>query len=222
MEMDTTEDAAGPGAETLEDIVAELRNCPKNTVLGGMVSLICDRLADRIEAAAKREKSAIAEDRKRSKYERLHECFWDKRAVQCVIRQMLDECEDLSGIDPVSANRMEYYANLLIGATSDGRSFGNAVGIREALELSYRIIHCAMVTGLINRDDANKAMDAYHAAHSAPARNCDRFGGNYVMLHTAWSDWTGSPSGHLPDGTAKMTFAAWLLAPAAERKGEEK
>jgi hypothetical protein len=57
------------------------------------------------------------------------------------------------------------------------------------------------------------------AALTSPARNCDRFGGDYKMLHTAWFDWTGSPSGHLPDGTAKMTFAAWLLAPTAERKG---
>lgn len=84
-------------------------------------------------AAEMRVEDAIAEDRKRLKYERLHECFWDKRAVQCVVRQMLDEREDLSSIDPVSANRMEYYANLLIGAASDGKSFGNAAAMREAL-----------------------------------------------------------------------------------------
>lgn len=77
---------------------------------------------------------ALAEDRKRSKYERLHECFWDKRAVQCVIRQMLDERDDLSSIDPVSANRMEYFANQLIGAARDGKSVGNTAAIREALE----------------------------------------------------------------------------------------
>ena len=41
--------------ETIADIVAELRRCPTNTALGGIVSLICNRLADRIEAAAKRE-----------------------------------------------------------------------------------------------------------------------------------------------------------------------
>ena len=49
-----------------------------------------------------------------------------------------------------------------------------------------------------------------------PARNCDRFGGDYKMLHTAWFDWTGSPSGHNEDGTPKMTFGEWLLAPAEE------
>ena len=50
---------------------------------------------------------------------------------------------------------------------------GNDAAMREALELCYRVIHCAMVTGVINRDDANKAMDAYHAALAAPPRNCD-------------------------------------------------
>ena len=44
-------------------------------------------------------------------------------------------------------------------------------------------------------------------------RNCDTFGGDFKMLHTAWFDWTGSPSGQNADGTAKMSFAEWLLAP---------
>ena len=50
---------------------------------------------------------------------------------------------------------------------------GNAAAMREALLLCYRVIHCAMVAGVINRDDANKAMDAYHAALAKPPRNCD-------------------------------------------------
>ena len=45
--------------------------------------------------------------------------------------------------------------------------------MREALTLCYRIIHCAMTAGVINRDDANKAMDAYHAALAKPYRACD-------------------------------------------------
>lgn len=47
-------------SETIADIVAELRRCPTNTVLGGMVSLICNRLADRIETAWKQERVEIA------------------------------------------------------------------------------------------------------------------------------------------------------------------
>jgi hypothetical protein len=58
-----------------------------------------------------------------------------------------------------------------------------------------------------------------NAALAAPARNCDLFSRSYKKLHTAWLDWLGSPSGHLPDGTAKMTFAAWLLAQAADKGG---
>ena len=47
------------GTEKIADIVAELRGCPTNTLLGGMVSLICNRLADRIEAAWKCEREEI-------------------------------------------------------------------------------------------------------------------------------------------------------------------
>lgn len=50
-----------------------------------------------------------------------------------------------------------------------------------------------------------------------PPRNCDRFGGDPKMLHTAWFDWSGSPSGCNPDGTVKLTFGEWLLA--TEKKG---
>ena len=56
-------------------------------------------------------------------------------------------------------------------------------------------------------------------ALSAPPRNCDRFGGDFKMLHTAWFDWTGSPSGQNPDGTVKLTFAEWLLAPVLTKGG---
>ena len=52
---------------------------------------------------------------------------------------------------------------------------------------------------------------ALESAANAPWRNCDRFGGDFKMLNTAWFDWTGSPSGQNPDGTVKLTFAEWLL-----------
>ena len=47
--------------ETIADIAAELRRCPTNTALGVMISLICNRIADRIEAAAKREEEHAIE-----------------------------------------------------------------------------------------------------------------------------------------------------------------
>ena len=58
---------------------------------------------------------------------------------------------------------------------------------------------------------------ALESAANEPWRNCDRFGGDYKMLHTAWFDWTGSPSGQNPDGTAKMGFGEWLLELAGKR-----
>lgn len=58
-------------------------------------------------------------------------------------------------------------------------------------------------------------------AIAAPARNCDRFGGDYKMLHTAWFDWTGSPSGQNADGTVKLTFPEYLLATTVEKGGVE-
>ncbi len=66
----------------------------------------------------------------------------------------------------------------------------------------------------------SQLIDNARAALSAPPRNCDLFGGDYKMLHTAWFDWTGSPSGQNPDGTAKMGFGEWLLE-AAKEGGEE-
>ena len=66
---------------------------------------------------------------------------------------------------------------------------------------------------------ATQIIDEITAALNKPLRNCDLYGGDYKMLHTAWFDWTGSPSGQNPDGTAKMVFGEWLLAPAIKKGG---
>lgn len=98
---------------------------------------------------------------------------------------------------------------------------GNAAAMREALSDACYAMFNFLKTQNGGYEEMANALDKAKAALAAPARNCDLSGGDYKMLHTAWFDWTGSPSGHLPaDGTAKMTFAAWLLAPAAERKGD--
>ena len=60
------------------------------------------------------------------------------------------------------------------------------------------------------------------AALAEPVRNCDRFGGDCKLLNAAWFDWTGSPSGQNADGTVKLTFAEWLLAPATGKEGGAK
>ncbi len=68
--------------------------------------------------------------------------------------------------------------------------------------------------GGCRRDDV---LEEAKEALEKPYRNCDMFGGDYKMLHTAWFDWTGSPSGQNPDGTAKMGFGEWLLESAGKR-----
>ena len=103
----------------------------------------------------------------------------------------------------------------------------NSAALREALEALNRIdtrglkrLLCELVeSDIFDGGQINKtisAVDKAKAALDKPLRNCDRFGGDYKMLYTAWFDWTGSPSGQNPDGTVKLTFAEWLLAPATE------
>ena len=103
--------------------------------------------------------------------------------------------------------------------TEKSSAVGNAAALHEALTAIRKALLFDSSMGLYTLFHA-EVDSLTSTALAAPPRNCDLFGGDYKMLHTAWFDWTGSPSGHLPDGTAKMTFAAWLLALAAERKGE--
>ena len=66
-----------------------------------------------------------------------------------------------------------------------------------------------------NPEEAARVAAAMRAYKNEP-RNCDGFGGDFKMLHKAWFDWTGSPSGQNADGTVKLTFAEWLLAHQSE------
>lgn len=94
-------------------------------------------------------------------------------------------------------------------------SVGDTAAMRHVIEAAIRDLESNLELtrsqyGLNNRDYMIKYLKA---ALAKPSRNCDMFGGDYKMLHTAWFDWTGSPSGQNPDGTVKMTFPEWLLAP---------
>ena len=89
----------------------------------------------------------------------------------------------------------------------DNKYEGNAAMMREALLIVKKLFDGRIMFQPAIRT-AHKAVDA---ALAKPPRNCDRFGGDFKMLHTAWFDWTGSPSGQNSDGTVKLTFAEWLL-----------
>lgn len=116
---------------------------------------------------------------------------------------------------------------------------GNAAKTREALVIfvhdfaSFRSnVEHGIVTMTQCMDFVKKYIPLMEAALSAPPRNCDLFGGDNNMLHTAWFDWTASPSGMNDDGTIKLTYGEWLLERAkggkhclamdvAEAKGED-
>lgn len=90
--------------------------------------------------------------------------------------------------------------------------------LRDALEwLDRDIEEEAATDGEMTNANAIRVGFIRNILAKFPLRNCDLFGGDYKMLHTAWFDWTGSPSGQNPDGTAKMGFGEWLLAPIDAR-----
>ncbi len=95
----------------------------------------------------------------------------------------------------------EKYANMPIG---------NTAAMHDALAKVKKLFDGRIMWQYEIRE-AHKAVEA---ALAKPPRNCDMYGGDYGMLHTAWFDWTGSPSGQNPDGTIKLTFSEWLLEKA--------
>lgn len=92
----------------------------------------------------------------------------------------------------------------------------NMAAMRHAIETAIGDLQ----SSLEMTPDERQFMARYlKAAIDKPARNCDKFQGDYKMLYTAWFDWTGSPSGQNPDGTVKMSFPEYLLAPATTKGG---
>ena len=184
--------------ETLADIVAEMR---RGTKLPGYwrscdLNKILMYHADRIEATWKREMTEA-------------------------------EANALAVGGLVEAERQR-----VVVSKTETTTVGNAAALREAVVAlldALDSLGCTEDTAAIAMmvpdmaESGEKCLGAIRkakAALSAPARNCDLFGGDPKMLNTAWFDWTASPSGHDAIGVAKMTFAGWLLALAAERKGD--
>ena len=111
---------------------------------------------------------------------------------------------------------------------------GNTAAMHDALEIAKKAIcnraranhTCASLAWenstinancgdiLCSHRDLCEAKTAIQKALAKPPRNCDMYGGDHKMLHTAWFDWTGSPSGQNADGTVKLTFSEWLLEKA--------
>lgn len=181
--------------ETLADIVAESRTRSREVkeAFGGRpegVENMLDIWADRIEATWKREMTEA-------------------------------EANALAVGGLVEAERQR-----VVISKKKTTTIGNAAALRSALEKVRFYLPYFLQYMRLHWEDAEaggyyeRILEVVNAALSAPARNCDLFGGDPKMLNTAWFDWTASPSGHDTNGAAKMTFAGWLLAPAAERKGD--
>ena len=176
-----------------------------------------DREADRLEAAV---------DRERRQYERLHGCFWDKSAVQCIIRRMRDSRDDLARAYPETAKELDYFANELIRARCD-RTPGNAAAIREALE--------ALVAywdwGGYDAMRESRLKDMARAALSAPARQCDvgtaeeqdaRFGEFCVMRRTgSCAGCSGSVGSFTVANGIRECALVWAQMPYTAEEGAE-
>ena len=110
---------------------------------------------------------------------------------------------------------------------STNQDNGNAAAMREAL----KAIH-DKVNGLDEECgvDPVEIRDIARAALASPARNCDRFAdetdAQIAFLNDVWlisvTKETALERDRFENWTDEMTsrYAKWLLAPAAERKGD--
>lgn len=113
---------------------------------------IADIIAEKRRRADEIERDC-AEKMKRG--EMVSDCY--ARELVADIRKETDRLEAAHKRERISPNGEA-------GAAQRSLEGCNCAKLREAAEFLYRIVHCAMVAGVVNRDDANKAMDDYHAA----------------------------------------------------------
>lgn len=195
--------------ESTADIVADIRERAENAMRNGerlvhneAVAMLLRSIADRIEAAV---------DRERRQYERLHECFWDKRAVQCIIRRMRDSRDDLARAYPETARELDYYAGELIRARCEC-SAGNPAAMREALlfvkQYFDKIDPFNPNTYTFAQTEVDHIQDAISAALAAPPRNCDRF----ADAEAARQAWLADAENWDDFGSPKLELHEWLYA----------
>lgn len=126
------------------------------------------RLADRIRAAQERERRA---------YERLHKCFWDKRTIQCIVRQMRDDADDLRHAFPNASEELDHFADSIAKSAKNCPNSGPKIGQLDACALD-KVTKGEKVstsqepgdgvteslTGIVRdlRDCANRVEEDYH------------------------------------------------------------
>lgn len=113
---------------------------------------------------------------------------------------------------------------------------GNAAALRDALVKIYREVrsycidygagesHMSLIDRIVDdppdytsfRDSILEIDRIVEAAFSAPARNCDKF----ADAESARQAWLADAENWDEFGSPELELHEWLLAPAAERKGE--
>lgn len=157
--------------ETIADIIREMRGAwDAATPTAEDLAIY----ADRIEAAAVRERCNLEQERR--SYEKLHDCFWDRNAIQNIVRQMLGARDDLRRVSPSEADNLQYYAHELMRVARN--TTGNNAAMREALIVVYDwILKAGYVHGYPDTEQKRRQLyDMMTKALSAPAapdRNCD-------------------------------------------------
>ena len=177
--------------ETIADIIAEMRRREKSHYYPKVARNIMHQYSDRIDAARNREREKIAaETRQRSAAD--------------------------SGCPNVLKN-----TDVIIAQSAP---VGNAAALREALEeLNELFDSCVLGThSEMTADEMDKVDELYFktkAALSKPPRNCDVEYADRVEMYGAFKDWCKA-NGHTMEPMLAYDAFDWLLAPAAERKGE--
>ena len=258
--------------EHTADISAELRTLSRSakqyglqpTVYGKPIDIYFAELADRAEAAAKREVDALKQRLAELNAEiaakdevimRLNDALAEEQGRKMTTAEktsalgnaaklpdgwkMYDKYQirhtdgtplkgkryfvlRLDSDDPLEAARVAAAMSAYKGETPQGNLAKLRAVVEDLLYMARRYVKKMPATETVIFDskthetlktiDYYKTIEKAEAALAAPSRNCDMYGGDFKMLHTAWFDWTGSPSGHNADGTVKLTFAEYLLA----------
>lgn len=247
--------------ESLSDIEKELRSLSKSdeysvrakyaehqpTVRGKPILLYFAEIADRIEAAWKREKAEIEADALAVggcvEASRHKECGTQKEVPMKSLNEIVAELRmgddggkpayrigradkvevSMPSGTPVRSYVIEYVtikelADWIEAAVARERGPGNAAAMREALELALDAL-LSWLNGTIDRNKNREAIKAIRAALSAPARNCDKMPDiDNLTMH----DLANSPCKSTLEYASReelLALVRWLLAPAAERKG---
>lgn len=231
MEMDTTEDAASPGAKMLEDVLTDLRSAG-----------ICewDGIADRLEAAWKREREAMS-------------AVGNAAAMREVLNRVHDYLgelirDNLVEDTPRASDLADDVYDAIHGShpTAEKTSaVGNAAAMREALKnltrfaesdirqleyLAKRAIDNDIYGGGILQALCGAIRDG-KAALSAPPRNCDLYnsGDAEKDANSAWDCFNGALNLDIQNLSERecamlkefMSAFVWLFSPVKKGADDE-